>query len=302
MALPPELLPKTLSSLVKSDITAPPCYIEPSVLPVGGQLILASQAKTGKSFMMLELGRSLASADAPFAAPELFCPRACRVLMIEQELGEHGLKKRADVLYTDEEVKRQGFMADNFLYISKQPDLKLDTAKGLKLIYQICEEVEPDVLMLDPLGRFHNINENDNQAVSQLWGEIDQLQKTFPRMSLIASMHMSKPPDVRAGFDLLDPYRIRGASKHFDNVDGVITANRTHDLKTKHQSWAAVVRYTLRHGESPDDQVLHFNEKHDGRVRYYKTVGGEDAKTEPVPWQHRPQTTKPTQLAFQPAG
>ncbi len=298
MALPTGLQAKTLVSLASSEVTYPPSHIEPRVLPVGGQLVLASQAKTGKSFMMLELGRALACADVPFDSPQLVCPRACKVLLCEQELGEAGLKERTDKIYTYEEIKRQSFMADNFMYISKQPDLKIDTEKGLRLLYDICSSVRPDVLMLDPLGRFHNIDENDNQKVSQLWSEIDKLQKAFPGMSLITSMHMSKPPDARSGMDPLDPYRIRGASKHFDNVDGVITTMRTHNLSTKHKSWSVTARFTLRHGESPDDQIFHFNERNDSKVRYYKTVGSEG----PVTLLKRPEEKEkrepPVQLGF----
>lgn len=270
MALPPSIQPKTVVSLTKADIIAPPSYIEPSILTHGGQLILASRAKTGKSFMMLEMGRALASADRPFDSPEMFCPRSCRVLLIEQELGEMGLKKRVEKIYTPEEIRRQGFMADQFLYVSKVPELKLDTAKGCQLLYDLCEEVQPNVLMLDPLGRFHGYNENDNTEMGKLWGTLDELQKMFAHngMALVVSAHMLKRQDIRAGFDNLDPYQIRGASKSFDNVDAVITTDRTHDLDTKgHKAWAVKCRFTLRHGESPDDMVLNFNEFNDSRVR-----------------------------------
>ena len=273
MALPSGLQPKTLVSLSQSEIVPPPSYIEPSVLPVGGQLILASQAKTGKSFIMIEMGRALACADRPFTSQELYCPRACRVLLIEQELGEAGLKKRIEKIYTREEISRQGFMADNFLYVSQQPDIKLDTVKGLKVLTDICDEVQPDVLMLDPLGRFHNVDENNAQAVSGLWDIIDKLRKTYPGMAFITSMHMSKPPDARAGIEPLDPYRIRGSGKFFDNPDAILTTMRTHNLATQHKSWSVSMRFTLRHGESPDDMILHVNEGNDCRVKQFKSGG-----------------------------
>lgn len=262
--------PKTLVSLAQSEIVSPPSLIEPSILTPGGQLILASQAKTGKSFMMLELGRALASADQPFESPVLYCPRACRVLLIEQELGEAGLKKRTDKIYTPEEIQRQGFMANNFMYLSQVPDMMLDTQLGVKLLYQAINSAQPDVLMLDPLGRFHNLNENDNQEVGKLFSVLDKLKRDFPGMALLTSYHMSKPPDQRAGFDLLDPYRMNGAAKFYNNPDTIITTLRTHDLDTiGHKAWAVKMRITLRHGEPPDDMILHFNQDNDSRVRHH---------------------------------
>lgn len=233
-------------------------------------MILASQAKTGKSFMMLELGRALACADQPFSSPDLYCPRACRVLLIEQELGEAGLKKRTDKIYTPAEIKRQGFMANNFLYLSKIADMKLDTKEGVEMLYQAIEDTRPDVLMLDPLGRFHNLDESNNQAVGTLFTTLDKLQRDYPGMALIMSYHMSKPPDQRAGFDLLDPYRMNGAAKFYNNPDSIMTTLRTHNLNTVgHKAWSVNCRLTVRHGEQLDDFILHFNKDNDSRVKHY---------------------------------
>lgn len=278
-SLPPSITPETIIDLVERDIATPPCYIEPSILTLGGQLILGAHAKTGKSFTLLELARALSSAQTPFDCPVFSVPRPVRVLLIDGELGEHGLKKRAERIYTPDEIHRLRNFKDNFLYVCKIPELKLDDKQGRSLLYNLCNEVQPNVLIIDPIGRFHNYDENDAQEISKLFSHLDEMQKLFKHneMALIITQHMGKPKDKRAEMDELSPYEMRGSSKWFDNPDSIITMSRTHNLSTLWESWSLTMRFTLRHDTSPDDMIFHVNERNDGRVRYYKhkgTVGG----------------------------
>lgn len=258
-----------------------PSYIAPAILPVGGQLVFGGRAKVGKTFMMMEFARALALGETPFDCPLFTVPKPVRVLMIEQELGEIGLQRRAAKLFDG----TMGRKADNLWYVSKVPELKLDTGGGVKLLRNLIEDVEPEVLILDPIGRMHSWDENNAQEMARMFGVLDQIQKATPGMALIFSHHFGKPKDPRGGSDPLDPYEFRGSSKFFDNPDSLVTLQRVRELPKDWEAWSLKARFTLRHGESPDDIILHVNEHDDNRVRFDRST------SEPRP-KALPQTSK----------
>lgn len=296
-----------LEDLIEKDLPPVPSYISPGVLPFGGQLVFGGHAKVGKSFLMLEFARCLAAGEVPFGFPEFFCPFPVKVLLVEQELGEHGLRQRAAKLWNAEERHRLGRRMQNLFYISKIPELKLDTTLGRRILRDLCDDIKPNVLILDPIGRMHGYNENDAQEMAKMFGHLDELQKSQEdnNMALIFSHHFSKPRDERGGFDPLDPYAFRGSSKFFDNPDTLVTLQRCAELSKPHQAWSLKVRFTLRHAESPDDIILHVNERDDMRVRYVKTVGGtyagQKALPRPIPKQIEAKPTQPELIGFRAA-
>jgi RecA-family ATPase len=274
-----------LSDLIERDLPPVPAYIGPAVLPVGGQLVFGGHAKVGKSMLMLEFARALASGDVPFGCPEFFTTSPVRVLLVEQELGEHGLRQRAARIWTPDEMHRLGRRMDNLYYVSKIPELKLDTSIGRRILRDLCDDIKPHVLILDPIGRMHSYDENNAQDMAKMFGSLDEIQKSqeSQNMALIFSHHFGKPKDERGGFDPLDPYAFRGSSKFFDNPDTLITVQRCAELSKPHEAWSLKVRFTLRHGECPDDLIFHCNEMNDMRVRYVKHVGGKFAGQKALP-------------------
>ena len=79
--------PWNVVDLIEKPLPTAPCWIEPAVLPKGAKMLFGGHAKIGKSFVMLELARSLALGKQPFAAPALRVPSPTKVLLLEQELG-----------------------------------------------------------------------------------------------------------------------------------------------------------------------------------------------------------------------
>lgn len=277
--------PERIVDLVRKELPPLPAYIAPAILPLGGQLVFGGHAKVGKSFMMLEFARALAAGEPVFECPFFTTVKPCKVLVVEQELGEFGLKARADSIWTEEEIERLGRRADNLWYVSKVPELKLDNPAGRRLLHQMCEDIKPEVLILDPIGRMHGYDENNAQEVAKLFSHLDELQKANAarNMALVISHHMGKPKSERDHVDPLDPYEFRGSSKFFDNPDTLVTIQRYSELPKAHEAWTLRVRFTLRHGESPDDMVFHVNELQDSRVRFVRFVSAQPRATNKAP-------------------
>lgn len=227
----------------------------------------------GKSFLMLEFARALASKGRLFECDRFNVPETPRILMIEQELGEYLLASRVRSVFNGTDLAAA---ADKIWFVSKEQAVKLHLPEGRALIRRWCSEIQPNILILDPIGKMHNYDENSNSEIAKLFYFFDELrQENRPRdMSLIVAHHFNKP-DVKFKRDDLDLLNFRGASKFTDDPDSVITVKRTLKFKGKgadgkaYRWWRGVIRFAkLRAGEEPPDMLLTWNEFNDGRVRF----------------------------------
>ena len=258
-------------TLVTKEFKGQQYWIGPAVLPRSGKMLFGGQAKIGKSHLMMELARSLATASTPFCYPGFQVSEPARVLILEQELGEYGLQKRARLAYfgCHEETLRE-----NLWYVSKNPDLKLDDALGQKIIRGLLDQVRPNVLILDPISKFHTSDENSNSDIARLLSEIDRLISEYSDLGLavILSHHFGKPiRDPRYMVDPLDPYNFRGSSNWYGDMDTLATVHRMGQLSSAldYEAWRIRTRWISRHGEAPTRELLmSVNRYRDLRVRY----------------------------------
>jgi len=262
-----------LVSLIERDLPIQPAWIEPAVLPKGGKLLFGGLAKTGKSMVMLNMALALATGTALFGFTLFRCPTPVRVLIVEQELGEIGLQARSRTLFKGLPPVHM----DNLWYISKDPELQLDTQPGRKRLWEAVAQVRPAVLFLDPFGKMHTQDDNSNQAVTILWRHIDRLIKDFAdlQLSVVASHHFGKPLREPSGnFDLLSPYNFRGASQFYNDMDSLVTMHRFDSFNFAHEAWKLRTRWgPNRHGGMPpEDLILSVNRNNDLRVLYESSV------------------------------
>lgn len=269
--------PRTLQELLRDPAREVPSWIRPGFLPKGGKLLFGGAAKIGKSLIMLEIARALAAGVRPFDYHHLDVPEPARVLIIEQEIGEAGLRKRADLIFAE----GRGRAATSRIHVvSKDPLLVLSDPAGRSRLRWYVEQVEPDVLILDPISKFHYYDESDPAQIGQLLGYLDALirEHSARGMSIIFSHHFRKGPatdQTRAGYDPLDPYNFGGSRKWFDDPDTLVTLVREPraqggrlDRQASARSWRLRARITMRHDEDPGDIYLDVNREGHLEVRY----------------------------------
>ena len=258
-----------ISDLLAMEVKRIPSWIEPGILPKGGIMVLAGEAKIGKSLILGSLARSLATGEAPFMLDGLQTPEIARVLLVDQEVGEYGLQKRCGPMLQDLDPLTY---AENLMYVTKDPELMLDRAAGIRTLWEYVESAQPNVLILDPVGKMLSESENDAIEVAKVFHTLERLQKDFRHLdlSIILSHHFMKPPRTardREGFDPLDPYNMRGSGKWKDAPDTLVMVSRGDKLPCPHQAWKIDMRILPRHAEEPPDLHLNVNEYKDFRVR-----------------------------------
>ena len=147
-----------VADLLAREVEKVPSWIEPGILPKGGIMVLAGEAKIGKSLILGSLARSLATGEAPFLLDGLAVPASSRVLLIDQEVGEYGLQKRCAPMLQD---LTPSTYADKLMYVTKDPELMLDKPAGLRKLWAYVDNAQPNVLILDPVGKMLSESEND---------------------------------------------------------------------------------------------------------------------------------------------
>ena len=263
--------PLSIADLITKEFPPQPVWIGPDILPKSCKLLWGGEAKIGKSHGIIEIGRGLALGESPFDCPLFNVPRPASVLLVEHELKPYGLHKRVKKALGDIDESRRKKM--EFNYISGEHTINFSSPEGRKLLEDIIKDYRPEILMLDPISKMHNFDENSNTEIGRMYAYLDSLidyGKSWG-MSIIMSHHFGKPPTIKSDREALDAYNFRGAAKFKDDPDVLITAIRSCFLPTPHVSWRLRTRWITRHDESPPDIFLNVNENNDLRVKYHGT-------------------------------
>jgi hypothetical protein len=261
--------------LFDTEFPPQPWYVE-NLLPRCAKLLLGGPPKIGKTFLLTEFARALTCGVPLFDFPYFAVPAQVGVTMVDQEVGQRGMQKRARGAFADQPRERYKGRA---LLISREPSLRIDTMEGFKAIRTLLSEFKPNVLLLDPMTRLHGADENDNSQMAQIFSRLDMLLHEFrgQEMSIVLAHHFGKKPRGKDahGYDPLDPDNFRGAGDWFGWPDAVITVERRWregKCGPDKKGWFCHMRTTLRHCEEAPDLRVSINQLDDSRVRYMGTL------------------------------
>lgn len=181
-------------------------------------LIIGGPPKTYKSFLLNTIVLQLAAGLPLLGAAAFTVQRPCRVLLLEQEVGEMDLQERLrPTLQTLPEMEQTVAAANIFIH-SCDHSMRLDSKDGVNNISKLIVETRPDVVCFDPLKEFHHAEENSAREMSQVFGAIDYLRERY-RFASVITHHTLKPQKdgVKDGPDLL-----RGSGYIFGKGDSFI--------------------------------------------------------------------------------
>lgn len=162
---------------------------------------------------------------------------------------------------------------DRLWYVSRVPQLQLNSMEGRDLLCRLIEQAEANVLMIDPIGKCHTYDENSNTDIARLWAHLETIQWQYraESLSLVISHHFGKPStDPKYHRDPLDINNFRGASKWISDPDTLVAVQRLGDISGPYKAWRLKVGFTLRHGEGLPDMILTVNRDNDRRVLFEK--------------------------------
>lgn len=270
---------ETLAEFLSKEVIEMPYIIGRGILPVKGKMIVGGSPKANKSFvvlnMMLDLvrGRDIFGAEYRTGKPLMPVEKSWRVLYLEQELGEQGLLERLQG-----KDGRPGLMSDiepmglELFIQPRDTAMRLDVPEGQDYIRNIVKTVKPDVVVMDPMAKFHLAEENSAMEMGAVMRVCDHLVEDFG-VAIILVHHVGKEDikNPRRGGD-----RLRGSSAIFGDVDTVVEVSRKSN--EHHPEPILELSFELRRGE-PLEPVF-VQRKRDGSIEWQGegfTFGGTKA-------------------------
>ena len=181
----PEATVLSLAQLLQQQpASAPPCLVEPGLLPPQGILFVGGEPKVGKSLLVANLALSLAagSGRTGFSIP---APR--RVLICQFELPVPQFVGRLAVMR-----RVMGSAADlNLLVDTRATGHLLCAPQGMNHFLAAAKASAAEVIILDPLYSTHDQDENDTRSMAALCQSLLRL-RDVAKVALIVVHHVRK--------------------------------------------------------------------------------------------------------------
>ena len=196
--------------------------------------VIGGAPKTAKSWLGLEMAVSVASGTACLGRFEVDDPGPVLVYLAEDAL--HAVRQRVEQLTQHRGLR----LADLDLHVVTAPSLRLDLEPDRRALDQTLTQLQPKLLLLDPLIRLHRLDENSSADISGLLGFLRELNRRH-NVALILAHHMAK----RARQDL--GQALRGSSDLFAWIDSACYLVRRSD---EH------LRLTVQHRAAPAPEPM----------------------------------------------
>jgi hypothetical protein len=209
-------------------LTSAPFYIAGGWLPKQGKLMFFAPDKTGKSFLAMQLARCIGAGEDFLG----FGTNQGKVLYVQFELGMETLQVR---------MRATGQDYTN-VFVGTTFSMKLDEDAGKKQLRDAMKAVQPNVLIIDPLYKSINGDENLVEDMRKVADYLDELIEGF-NCSVILMHH--------TGYDTSHG---RGTTMWAGWVDSYIQVKKI--SKRGEPLRVAILPLSLRHAELPPEPVV----------------------------------------------
>jgi len=228
---------QTLPAARLGDPTTPLAWLLAELFLVGGAGLLAGAPKTTKSFFALELAVAVASGTA--AAGRFAVPAPGPVLLCAAEDPPAVVVRRLAALA----ATRERTLASLPLEVIVEAGVQLP--QGLDRLAATITALQPRLLLLDPLIRFHRADENSSVEMAVILDGIRALARTTGCAILLVHHTRKAPAGHHAGLGL------RGSSDLWAFGDGNLYLRRLApdgllELRIEHRAAACPPPIRLR--------------------------------------------------------
>ncbi|MGE3376616.1 MAG: AAA family ATPase, partial [Vicinamibacteria bacterium] len=169
-----------------------PSWLIEALWPHAAVAVIGGQPKSWKTWLGLDVAVSVASGTpclGRFAVPS---PGSALVYLAEDALRD--VRKRIECL-----ARSRGLALDRLdLHIIAEPTLRLDQDRDRRRLQAAVASVQPKLLLLDPLVRLHQLDENSSQEISNLLGYLRALQREHD-LAVALAHHTAKRAHARHG-------------------------------------------------------------------------------------------------------
>lgn len=237
-------------------------YLIPHLLYEGSHFVLGGSAKRGKSFIFHGILCSLATGNPLFGNAE-FCPPAPSPgILFSQELGPQELQRRWAKYHGVLSAASEARLAENLVIVPRHTALRLDRPGGPVELIAIAEQVarrwgrNPAWIALDPLAKFHLLDENRQQDCAIVSNNMRVLQERFGNPAILFVHHHGHPTEtkllLRHGGGML-----RGSTFLYGDVDTIMSLHRLSGLRARSPRFR--VDWETRHGQPPASWHIHLD-------------------------------------------
>ncbi len=147
--------------------------------------ILGGEPKCCKSFLALDVAVSVASGAA--CLRQFPVRRTGKVLLFPAEDSLAVVRQRLEGIASAAQVSFSSLPVE----VITAPSLRLDTAVDRQRLIDTVQNLQPILLILDPLIRLHRLDENDASQIAPLLSYLRQLQRQF-QVAVILVHHARK--------------------------------------------------------------------------------------------------------------
>jgi RecA-family ATPase len=250
--------------------------VSSGLLDYGTLMFIAGPPKTNKSLVVMTMLCQLASGQPLLSVnrrdkwgkehPVFMVQKPCRILYLEQEVGEQDLHARFhSMLEYRSEVEIEAAL-DNIYTHSCDRDLRLDTLKGREMIEALVVQHKPDIVVFDPLKEFHYCDENSSKEMGLIFANLDQLRDKYKFASIF--IHHTKKPSALSDGD--SPDSLRGSSYLFGKGDTFLMLQAKNKAATK-----ISVSFTIRRAK-PINSLQLIRNPETLRMEFEKWLIGKD--------------------------
>jgi RecA-family ATPase len=243
------------------------------ILKKNSKLIVAAAPKSYKSFLVNTMIMQLLTGGHLFGVFAVHARQrqdmfhiepVKRVLIIEQELGLEDNRDRLLPYWESLTVEQKAIVEESLLIHSCNFRIRLDETVGYEQIKQIIGESEAQVVVFDPLIKFHRQNENDPSCMNMVMCNLSELSHELDFTSVIVHHHNKNE-------DMQDLNRLRGGSSIAGDLDTCFQLN-VYNRK------AAIIKVdtVLKRGKpvqafllrlNPDTLRMEFKDWYEGKKR-----------------------------------
>lgn len=151
----------TLGEMLRRDVP-PPEFIVEGMVPKAGITLITAQAKTGKSFLSLDMAIAVANGGKFL---QQFETKQGPVLMLAAEGIEDNTIKRIQQVFLGR-MESEDIPETAPVHLIKQDEdtsnFKVDTPSGKAALSKLMTQYKPALLILDPLVAIHNQDEKES--------------------------------------------------------------------------------------------------------------------------------------------
>ena len=225
------------NELINDMSDPPPAIVDGGILLDKTLCLVLGQPKSGKTLFATNLALKISFGE-DYLGFKINNPK--KVLYLSAEGGYYPNRNRIKLMGAPlQQIQNASILGQNFDF-NTYSNYDLSDDKSIKEIISIIKKHEVEVLIIDPLVRFHSGDENSAKDISVVMKNIRSLIEDY-NLSIIIVHHSGKQVGRGA----------RGSSVITSEYDSRITI-------TKQQNYS-ILSFDMRHVETPEKMKVKLN-------------------------------------------